>query len=73
MATRKPVVDETVCRTCHSQQMWEQCTNCEDGYSDHDCGEDTCCCLNPWPNMRCDICDGRQGWYRCYTCAPESI
>ena len=39
------------------------CYNCEDGITeDHDCGEDTCCCLNPYPNVRCDVCDGKGYW-----------
>ena len=39
------------------------CYNCEDGITeDHDCGEDTCCSLNPYPNVRCDVCDGKGYW-----------
>jgi len=34
------------------------CWNCSDGYSHHDCGEDTCCCLYPEDNMQCEICRG---------------
>lgn len=29
-----------------------------DGYSCHDCGEDCCCCADPMPNVKCDICNG---------------
>lgn len=43
--------------------VWIECWNCEEGYSHHDCGEDTCCCLYPENNVRCDICRGRGGWY----------
>lgn len=28
------------------------------GYIDHDCGEDTCCCLYPEDNVRCPECKG---------------
>lgn len=71
MAT-KATIDETRCQKCRSQKMWEDCYSCdEDGMVDHDCGDDTCCCLEPWPNVRCDICNGQGGWYRCYVCAPE--
>ena len=41
---------------------WIRCYNCEDGYSHHECGEDTCVCLNPQPNVICDICGGKGGW-----------
>lgn len=56
-------------RNCHNcngsgeSHIWRECYNCEDGLSHHDCGEDTCCCLRPEPNMKCDICQGRSGWY----------
>lgn len=59
-----------ICDEHHSQKIWRNCYNCEDGFSDHDCGEDTCCCLNPRDNVRCDICSGKGGWYQCFTCAP---
>ena len=32
------------------------CPYCEDGYV-HDCGEDTCCCANPYPNVPCPHCN----------------
>jgi hypothetical protein len=44
-------------------KTWVICEQCEDGYSYHDCGEDTCCCLYPEPNIVCDTCDGKHGWY----------
>ena len=59
---------EAVCAKCGSDVMWEDCWNCEDGYSHHDCGEDTCCCLEPWPNVKCDICNGEGGWFVCIGC-----
>jgi hypothetical protein len=44
---------------------WIDCWKCGgEGYTDHDCGEDCCCCLNPEPNVRCDECDGKGGWKR---------
>lgn len=42
---------------------WIECYNCEDGYSHHECGDDTCVCLNPVSNVVCDICDGKAGWW----------
>jgi hypothetical protein len=41
---------------------WVICGQCVDGYSGHDCGEDTCCCLEPEENMVCDTCNGAGGW-----------
>lgn len=42
---------------------WQRCWSCAgDGVVGHDCGEDTCCCLNPEDNVPCDICDGKGGW-----------
>lgn len=56
----------SICPRCQCcSQDWEDCYNCEDGFSDHDCGDDTCCCLDPYDNVRCDICDGRGGWQAC--------
>src|ERR1017187_8693378 len=38
----------------------ELCANCcGTGYSHHDCGEDSCCCLNPEDNVICDWCNGK--------------
>jgi len=37
----------------------EGCSECGGtGYSHHDCGEDSCCCLNPEDNVICDWCEG---------------
>lgn len=37
----------------------EDCPNCGGtGYSYHNCGEDTCCCLEPEDNVVCDWCRG---------------
>lgn len=59
------------CRKCGGEMAWRDCYNCEDGFSDHDCGEDCCCCLHPEPNVTCDICDGEGGWLACPICTPE--
>lgn len=58
------------CARCGSSTHYEDCWNCEDGYSDHDCGEDVCCCLYPEDNVECDVCDGRGGWHVCLS-SPE--
>jgi len=55
----------------HGAKEWCECWQCGgEGVDGHDCGDDTCVCLHPEDNMRCDICDGKGGWWRCYTCAP---
>lgn len=42
---------------------WIVCWNCGgEVYVDHDCGEDTCCCLYPEDNVVCDVCAGAGGW-----------
>lgn len=50
-----------ICQACKCcEKAAEDCWNCGgDGYSSHDCGEDSCCCLDPHDNVRCDICRGR--------------
>lgn len=58
------------CANCGNEKDWRDCYNCEEGYSYHDCGEDCCCCLDPEPNVRCDICHGKEGWYQCFSCHP---
>ena len=45
--------------------LWVECEHCDDGYSGHDCGEDTCCCADPIDNVVCDICRGECGWWTC--------
>jgi len=45
------------------EKVWVDCWNCGgEGYTHHDCGEDTCCCLVPELNVECDVCDGEGGW-----------
>lgn len=55
-----------ICKRCNCCDLvWQECRDCEDGLSGHDCGEDVCCCLDPDDNMICDTCGGRGGWQRC--------
>lgn len=38
---------------------WEFCPCCGgDGAQGHDCGEDSCCCIQPEENMPCQNCFG---------------
>lgn len=59
------VQHEAQCARCGSSVTWVRCGNCVDGYSHHDCGEDTCCCLYPEDNVRCDWCRGAGGSWHC--------
>lgn len=68
--TTETVAKARICEKCGDELSWRECYNCEDGFVDHDCGEDCCCCLDPEPNVECDICNGNTGWYVCTTCSP---
>ena len=63
--------DDPVCPFCGSAMEWEDCWNCDDGYTDHDCGEDCCCCADPEPNVRCDVCGGHGGYLQCVNLESE--
>ncbi len=44
--------------------IWRICWDCGgERYTHHDCGEDTCMCLNPEDNVECETCEARGGWY----------
>ncbi|MBI4714424.1 MAG: hypothetical protein HY760_00495 [Nitrospirae bacterium] len=54
-------VDETTCSRCGCcSDVYEDCWKCGgEGLCGHDCGEDTCCCLDPdEDNVTCDACFG---------------
>jgi rRNA maturation protein Nop10 len=60
------------CPKCGSQTYRRNC-DCEEGFSHHDCGEDSCCCLAPEPNRRCSECGGK-GWHNwCPTCGWDLL
>lgn len=66
------------CDKHQREKEWVDCWNCDTetgnyGFSYHDCGDDTCCCLFPEANMRCDICKGAGGYMLCYECAPSAF
>lgn len=43
------------------EEPFIECGDCEGfGFSDHDCGEDTCCCLDKSDDI-CVTCGG-EGW-----------
>jgi hypothetical protein len=56
---------ECQCARCGSSLHRERCTACEDGLDGHDCGDDSCCCLDPEPNRLCGTCGGHEGWWVC--------
>lgn len=58
------------CARCGSSIESEHCDQCEDGFCDHDCGEDCCCCAEPELNVPCEYCDGTGVWRRCIS-LPE--
>lgn len=71
--TAATVQEIPLCEKCGNELDWRECWNCGgECYSDHDCGEDTCCCLYPEDNVPCDICDGRGGWRACRLCYTGS-
>jgi hypothetical protein len=42
---------------------WQECENCGgDGYTSHECGDDTCACWEPSDNVPCFVCNGTGGW-----------
>lgn len=45
--------------------QWEDCSSCHEGHVGHSCGEDTCCCADPVPNVVCRSCDGAGGYLVC--------
>lgn len=53
------------CARCGSSIASEHCVDCEDGFCDHDCGEDYCCCADPERNVPCDTCRGQGVVHQC--------
>jgi hypothetical protein len=59
-------LDRGECPKCHGDADIYECWNCGgEGYSEHDCLDDTCCCLHPYNNVRCDICRGKGSYSVC--------
>jgi hypothetical protein len=57
------------CWRCQSELEQVECETCYgEGVDGHDCGEDSCICLNPEPNVTCSTCGGFGGWSWCPTC-----
>ena len=64
-----------ICACCDYEADIDNCTQCEDGFDGHDCGEDCCCCLYPDENVVCDHCRGRGCTYWCISseCAAVKL
>ena len=59
------------CARCGSSCDSVDCWDCGgEGVTDHDCGDDTCCCLYPEDNVECDTCRGPGHWLQCMS-SPE--
>ncbi|MGB3341301.1 MAG: hypothetical protein WBB37_07465 [bacterium] len=62
-------ITDQYCKKCGNELEWHDCDYCGgSGFSHHDCGEDSCCCLYPEDNVVCDICQGEGGWLQCPIC-----
>lgn len=71
MSRRADEHEPAECPRCGSSTEWVNCWNCGgEGYSHHNCGEDSCCCLDPEDNVRCRECGGRGGAWHCLS-SPE--
>lgn len=58
--------EDPPCPDCGGDAEWVACEGCGgEGVAGHDCGEDTCCCVDPQDNLECQICEGWGGWWSC--------
>lgn len=63
---KKKPKEGDLCQACRRSPLkWDECWNCEEGFSHHDCFDDSCYCADPEPNVRCDVCRGKGGYLRC--------
>jgi predicted RNA-binding Zn-ribbon protein involved in translation (DUF1610 family) len=65
-------LSEQTCPNCGHEAYRRDC-ECEDGLGYHDCGEDSCCCLDDSPNVRCDWCLGRGEHVWCRRCGWDLL
>lgn len=60
------------CLVCESSMVWVDCWQCGGEGGFHDCGEDTCACLDKDEvNSHCDVCLGGRGYRVCPSCHPD--
>jgi hypothetical protein len=63
---------ELICE-CGAEMDWQECEECGgDGLVGHDCGEDTCPCADPEPNVPCPLCSGEGGYLACFGCESKA-
>lgn len=62
------------CPKCGTDLWSAPCTSidCDDGFY-HDCGEDCCCCADPYPNRRCEECLGTGYHVWCHNCGWDVV
>lgn len=53
------------CEVCGAPMEMESCWRCMGEGGEHDCGDDTCCCLNPAINIPCEECNGQGEYLQC--------
>lgn len=64
---KEELEEEEYCSDCNSTKYWQDCSQCDDGYQERE---------SPFIGdtqiyeVKCDICDGRGGWFRCFVCSP---
>jgi len=60
----KDEIPDNICH-CGQEMVEESCHACfgEGGF--HDCGEDTCVCLDKSPNIMCEDCNGKGSYLVC--------
>jgi len=64
---------EGACGTCGALYETVGCYTCDGtGVDGHDCGEDSCCCLEPEENAECSDCDGAGSVLACRVCYDEA-
>jgi len=60
-----PDAEYPTCPQHGSDVHWQDCGSCHEGFTGHECGEDTCCCADPRPNVVCTVCEGAGGHLIC--------
>lgn len=59
------------CARCGSSVTADDCETCGgEGLDGHDCGEDSCCCIDDGPNLDCSVCEG-VGVFQVCLSSPE--
>ena len=64
---------DVICPACGELVGWDDCEVCESEGTVHDCGEDTCNCLDPETTnrVRCQTCHGEGAVLVCEGCGVQ--